>query len=186
MCCNPVRLVQQPGARFNGLRCYSTSWQLEQHGSRESWLAFSDWRIQFSRRRVDPDRSSVTSSGLQIDLTVWSITVRCTPRISSSTCPESAVSFPFPTGGTSMNHSAGVWSLSNGGRNTLGAIDEQVRAMGSLLFEIGLYKIDAAATESPMIPRTWDTKTMIASAGWLRHQNRSAGTSMFGPKASIT
>jgi hypothetical protein len=54
--------------------------------------------------------------------------------------------------------------------------------MGSSLFEIGLYKIDAATTESPMISRVWDAKTILGSASWLRYQNSQGRNIYIRPK----
>jgi hypothetical protein len=54
--------------------------------------------------------------------------------------------------------------------------------MGSSLFEIGLYKIDAAAAELPMISRVWDAKIILASASWLRYQNSQGRNIYIRPK----
>jgi hypothetical protein len=62
------------------------------------------------------------------------------------------------------------------------AIEQQIRAMGCSLFEIGLYKIDASAKESPMIIRTWDAETIVASVRWLRHQNAEGRNIYIRPK----
>ena len=50
------------------------------------------------------------------------------------------------------------------------AISEQVSAMGSELFEIGLFDPTPPGDEAPMIPRTWDAETIVRSASWLRYQ----------------
>ena len=57
-------------------------------------------------------------------------------------------------------------------RKTAAAVQQQVGAMGSELFEVGLYKPDAGAGESIMITRVWDAGTIVKSVPWLRHQNR--------------
>ena len=51
------------------------------------------------------------------------------------------------------------------------AVEGQIIAMGSGLFEIGLYNPDAGTRESIMIPRVWDPETLLKSLQWLRHQN---------------
>lgn len=55
---------------------------------------------------------------------------------------------------------------------TTTAVRQQVVAMASELFEIGLFNPDAAELgESVMIPRVWDAETVLKSIPWLRHQN---------------
>lgn len=82
-----------------------------------------------------------------------------------------------------MNQSASTRPQSYGPTDkTLTAIDQQIGAMGSSLFEIGLYKIDAITGESPMIPRVWDAKTIIESTGWLRHHNREGRNIYIRPR----
>ena len=94
-----------------------------------------------------------------------------------------AAPVPLSIGDTTMSRPANVWLPSDGTRNrTLSAIEQQIRGMGSSLFEIGLYKIDAAAAELPMISRVWDAKTILASAGWLRHQNSKGRNIYIRPK----
>jgi hypothetical protein len=51
------------------------------------------------------------------------------------------------------------------------AVRQQITAMGSQLFEVGLFKPDAGPAESVMIPRIWDTDQVIKSVSWLRRQN---------------
>jgi hypothetical protein len=51
------------------------------------------------------------------------------------------------------------------------AVRQQVTAMGSQLFEVGLFKPDAGPAESVMIPRVWDTDQVVKSVSWLRRQN---------------
>jgi len=55
---------------------------------------------------------------------------------------------------------------------TIQAVRRQVAAMGSDVFEIGLFKPDAGVHEAVMVPRVWDADTLIRSVAWLRHQNR--------------
>lgn len=71
---------------------------------------------------------------------------------------------------------------SNAGDKTTGAVEQQVAAMGSELFEIGLYNPDARVTEAFMIPRVWDAETIVKSVPWLRHQNREGRNIYIRPK----
>jgi hypothetical protein len=94
-----------------------------------------------------------------------------------------AAPIPFSIGDTTMSRPANVWLPSDGTRNrTLSAIEHQIRGMGSSLFEIGLYKIDAAAAELPMMSRVWDAKTILTSASWLRYQNSQDRNIYIRPK----
>jgi hypothetical protein len=71
-----------------------------------------------------------------------------------------------------MNASSEGWQNSgNAAGKTTTAVKQQVAAMGSELFEVGLYKPNAGAGESVMIPRVWDPETIVTSVPWLRHQN---------------
>ena len=67
-------------------------------------------------------------------------------------------------------------------RKTAAAVQQQVGAMGSELFEVGLYKPDAGAGESVMIARVWDAGTVVKSVPWLRHQNREGRNIYIRPK----
>lgn len=64
---------------------------------------------------------------------------------------------------------------------TAAALD-QVAAMGSELFEIGLYNPNATAGESVMIPRVWDVGTISKSVPWLRFQNCEGRNIYIRPK----
>jgi len=56
-----------------------------------------------------------------------------------------------------MNASAERWRQSNKTTGkTAAAVEQQVAAMGSELFEVGLYNPNPGAGESVMIPRVWD------------------------------
>jgi hypothetical protein len=71
-----------------------------------------------------------------------------------------------------MDASIEIWPQSSSASDrTAIAVMQQVAAMGSELFEVGLFKPDAELTESVMIPRVWDTDQVIKSVPWLRHQN---------------
>jgi hypothetical protein len=67
-------------------------------------------------------------------------------------------------------------------KTTVEAVRQQVAAMGSELFEVGLYKADLGATEATMIPRVWDAKTIMKSVPWLRHQNAAGRNIYIRPK----
>jgi len=58
----------------------------------------------------------------------------------------------------------------------------QIAAMGSDVFEIGLFKPEAAAGESIMVPRVWDRESLIRSVPWLRHQNLNGRNIYIRPK----
>jgi hypothetical protein len=65
---------------------------------------------------------------------------------------------------------------------TTGIVEQQVEAMGSELFEVGLYDPSAGPTESIMIPRVWDRETIVKSVPWLRYQNRGGRNIYIRPK----
>jgi hypothetical protein len=72
--------------------------------------------------------------------------------------------------------------LSNARDKTTGAVEQQIAAMGSELFELGLFNPDAGATESIMIPRVWDSETIVKSVPWLRYQNTEGRNIYIRPK----
>src|SRR5258708_33090170 len=55
---------------------------------------------------------------------------------------------------------------------TVEAVQLQVRAMSAAVVEVGLFKPDAREGEAAMLPRVWDTDSLMRSIGWLRHENR--------------
>jgi len=66
---------------------------------------------------------------------------------------------------------------------TTTAVRQQVVAMASELFEVGLYNPDAAGLgESVMIPRVWDAERVMKSIPWLRHQNLNGRNVYIRPK----
>jgi hypothetical protein len=65
---------------------------------------------------------------------------------------------------------------------TADAIRRQIVAMGSEVFEIGLFKPDASESEPVMLPRVWDQNALVRSIGWLRHQNRDGRNIYVRPK----
>jgi len=62
------------------------------------------------------------------------------------------------------------------------AIHAQIRAMGAEVFEIGLYKQDAEEPQPVMLPRVWDSDSLMRSIGWLRHENREGRNIYIRPK----
>jgi len=62
------------------------------------------------------------------------------------------------------------------------AVAQQLVAMGSELFEIGLYNPSVGPGESVMIPRVWDAGTVLKSVPWLRHQNCEGRNIYIRPK----
>ena len=67
-------------------------------------------------------------------------------------------------------------------KTTFDSVQQQVASMDVELFELGLYKADARASESPMIPRVWDAQTILKSVPWLRHQNAAGRNIYIRPK----
>ncbi len=65
---------------------------------------------------------------------------------------------------------------------TAAAVQQQVAAMGSELFEVGLYNPNVGAGESVMIPRVWDADTIVKSVPWLRYQNRAGRNIYIRPR----
>jgi hypothetical protein len=63
------------------------------------------------------------------------------------------------------------------------AVTRQIVAMGTNMFEIGLYKPEGAGNaEPPMIPRTWDMQAVLKSIPWLRLQNRNGRNIYIRPR----
>ena len=57
---------------------------------------------------------------------------------------------------------------------TLVAVEQQINAMGCEVYEIGLFKphVPGSGSKEPeMLPRTWDSGTLLKSVPWLRYQN---------------
>jgi hypothetical protein len=62
------------------------------------------------------------------------------------------------------------------------AVRQQIAAMGSSVFEIGLFKPDAGDAEAIMLPRVWDQDALLRSIAWLRHQNRDGRNIYIRPR----
>jgi RepB DNA-primase from phage plasmid len=65
---------------------------------------------------------------------------------------------------------------------TAKAVENQVRAMGCEVFEIGLFKPTATGREPVMLPRTWDVQALLRSIPWLKHQNHDGRNIYIRPK----
>lgn len=65
---------------------------------------------------------------------------------------------------------------------TVEAVLAQIRAMGTEVFEVGLFKPDAGSHEPLMLPRVWDCDSLLRSIGWLRHENREGRNIYIRPK----
>lgn len=67
---------------------------------------------------------------------------------------------------------------------TTEAMSRQIAAMGCDVFEIGLFKPEASATEPAMLPRTWDADSLLRSVAWLRRENRDGRNIYVRPKGA--
>jgi hypothetical protein len=66
---------------------------------------------------------------------------------------------------------------------TTRAAQQQIVAMGTQVFEVGLFKPSAAEEgRAVMIPRIWDSATLIRSIQWLRMQNAEGRNIYVRPK----
>ena len=57
---------------------------------------------------------------------------------------------------------------------TRSAIERQITAMGTDVFEVGLFKPRTPGdphSEPEMLPRVWDRETLLRSVSWLCYQN---------------
>ena len=81
-----------------------------------------------------------------------------------------------------MKVSAERWRQFSSALKTAAAVRQQVAAMGSELFEVGLHDSNAKGSKSVMIPRVWDFETVVKSIPWLRHQNREGRNIYIRPK----
>jgi RepB DNA-primase from phage plasmid len=63
------------------------------------------------------------------------------------------------------------------------AAQQQIAVMGTQVFEVGLFKPSAAEEgRAVMIPRIWDSATLIRSIPWLRMQNADGRNIYVRPK----
>jgi RepB DNA-primase from phage plasmid len=62
-------------------------------------------------------------------------------------------------------------------------VEQQIGAMGAVVYEIGLYKPEADREGQPvMIPRIWDVEGLLRSLSWLRLQNSLGRNIYIRPK----
>ena len=61
---------------------------------------------------------------------------------------------------------------------TRNAVERQLGAMNSRLYEVGLFRAVGDGGPSDMLPRTWDRQTLVQSLFWLRWEN-SRGRNIF-------
>lgn len=59
----------------------------------------------------------------------------------------------------------------DGFARTRDAVERQLRAMNSELYEVGLFRPASGGRQAEMLPRTWDQRTLLDSLSWLRWQN---------------
>jgi hypothetical protein len=62
------------------------------------------------------------------------------------------------------------------------AVRRQIAAMGCEVYELGLFKPEAGAADTAMLPRTWDAETLLRSLAWLRRENRDGRNIYVRPK----
>jgi hypothetical protein len=67
---------------------------------------------------------------------------------------------------------------------TFESVRRQAQAMGTKVFEIGLFKPmpDGLRRQPEMLPRTWDVNTLMKSISWLKFQNRDGRNIYIRPK----
>ena len=58
------------------------------------------------------------------------------------------------------------------------AVESQLQAMNSALYEVGLFRPAGGDKQAGMLLRTWDPQTLLGSLSWLRWQN-SQGRNIF-------
>src|SRR5438128_1405051 len=67
---------------------------------------------------------------------------------------------------------------------TFESVHRQAQAMGTAIFEIGLFKPmpEELRRQPEMLPRTWDVNTLMKSIPWLKFQNRDGRNIYIRPK----
>ena len=67
---------------------------------------------------------------------------------------------------------------------TFEAVQRQVHAMATHVFEVGLFKPmpEGSARQAEMLTRTWDLDTLMKSIPWLKFQNRDGRNIYIRPK----
>jgi hypothetical protein len=64
------------------------------------------------------------------------------------------------------------------------AVERQLHAMNSGLYEVGLFRPASGDRQAEMLPRTWDQRTLLDSLSWLRWQN-SQGRNIYVRPAGV-
>jgi len=62
------------------------------------------------------------------------------------------------------------------------AVRQQIAAMGSKLFEVGVFRPETAGTDASMLLRVWDPDTVLRSVSWLQIQNHDGRHVYVRPK----
>src|SRR5437879_5261774 len=75
-----------------------------------------------------------------------------------------------------------AWTKEQTINKTVEAVTHQIAAMGCGVFEVGLFKPEATGRAPVMLPRTWDTETLLRSIAWLRRENRDGRNIYIRPK----
>ena len=135
------------------------------------------WRSGTRTRTQDRTATSQMRSFWRWRSFSLSVTTK-TVRLSSRMVPA----VPFSVGAAGVNTSATTRQSARTTGKTAAAVEQQVAAMGSGRFEVGLFNPDARAGESVMIPRVWDAEMLVKSVSWLRHQNRLGRNIYVRPK----
>jgi hypothetical protein len=65
---------------------------------------------------------------------------------------------------------------------TIRAVQSQIDAMGCETFELGLFDPTAGHRSPVMLPRVWDSETLLRSIPWLRRENREGRNIFCRPK----
>src|SRR5262249_29919919 len=67
---------------------------------------------------------------------------------------------------------------------TVEAATKQISAMATQVFEVGLFKPAITSTErhAEMVPRVWDSSTLLKAIPWLKFQNRDGRNIYVRPK----
>ena len=68
---------------------------------------------------------------------------------------------------------------------TRNAVEGQLCAMNSRLYEVGLFRAAGDGRQPDMLPRTWDRQTLVQSLFWLRCAVRRLGASLVSALISL-
>ena len=62
------------------------------------------------------------------------------------------------------------------------AVSQQIGAMGSEMFEVGVFRAGTEGTDASMLLRVWDPDTLLHSVPWLKQQNHDGRHIYIRPK----